>query len=192
MRSLTLCTLAAVAALCPTPAPLVAQDMAVAYIVQTITLRGGTVRNDPRHRPQRLAPASDVTAITRIEVPAGAAVSLSQGQLEDVAFSIADTAELPQVKTVQIDFDATIDQRCFYRALIHRLRELLPAETRITMTALAPWCMDDDWISDLPVDEAIPMLRMGGEWKAAVKRAREERRPSEGPCRNALQVAAPK
>jgi hypothetical protein len=30
------------------------------------------------------------------------------------------------------------------------------------MTALASWCLDDDWISGLPVDEAVPMLyRMG-------------------------------
>jgi hypothetical protein len=32
----------------------------------------------------------------------------------------------------------------------------------ISITALASWCMDDGWISGLPVDEAVPMLfRMG-------------------------------
>jgi len=30
------------------------------------------------------------------------------------------------------------------------------------MTALASWCLEDDWVSDLPVDEVVPMLyRMG-------------------------------
>ena len=30
------------------------------------------------------------------------------------------------------------------------------------MTALASWCLDDDWITGLPVDEVVPMLyRMG-------------------------------
>ncbi len=32
------------------------------------------------------------------------------------------------------------------------------------MTALASWCAGDDWLRDLPVDEAVPMLfRMGVE-----------------------------
>ena len=30
------------------------------------------------------------------------------------------------------------------------------------MTALASWCAGDNWLSDLPIDEAVPMLfRMG-------------------------------
>ena len=163
-----------------------AQDMSVAYVVQTITLRGPSIRTEARHRPQRVSPASDVTAITRIEVPAGAGVSLSDGQLEGVAFAIADSAELPGVDEVQVDFDATISQRCFYRALIHRLSELLPDDTRLSITALPSWCMDDDWLSDLPIDEVVPMLRTGREWKSAGKRARDQGRLDAGPCRNAL------
>ena len=160
--------------------------MAVAYVVQTITLRGATVRIDPRPRPQRASPASGVIGSTRIEVPAGAAIDLSHGQVDQLAYAIADTAEIPLVGAVQVDFDATIAQRCFYRDLIHRVRSLLPAEVPLSMTAIASWCMDDDWVSDLPIAEVVPMLRMGHEWKAAAKRAREEGRAAEGPCRNAL------
>ena len=162
--------------------------MAVAYVVQTITLRGATVRIDPRPRPQRDSPSSGVIAVTSIDVPAGAAVDLSEGQLEQLAYAIADTAEIPLVGDVQVDFDATIAQRCFYRDLIHRVRALLPAEVPLSMTAIASWCMDDDWVSDLPIEEVVPMIRMGHEWRAAAKRARAEGRAAEGPCRNALEL----
>ena len=168
------------------------QEMSLAYIVQTITLRGPTVRTELRQRPERVSPASSVTAITRIEVPAGVAASLTDDQLEQVAFAVADTADLPGVQEVQVDFDVTISQRCFYRALVHRIRELLPADTRFSITALASWCMDDDWLSDLPIDEAVPMLRTGDEWKIAAARAAEEGRPLEGPCRNALALGVGK
>ena len=162
--------------------------MAVAYVVQTITLRGATVRIDPRPRPQRVSPSSGVIASTHIEVPAGAAVALSDGQVEQLAYAIADTAEIPLVRAVQIDFDATIAQRCFYRDLIHRVRALLPAEVPLSMTALASWCMDDDWVSDLPIEEVVPMLRSAADWRAATARTRAEGRSISGPCQVALGV----
>jgi hypothetical protein len=63
---------------------------------------------------------------------------------------------------VQIDFDATVSERNFYRSLLETLRRDLPASTRLSITALASWCAGDDWLSDLPIDEAVPMLfRLG-------------------------------
>jgi len=43
----------------------------------------------------------------------------------------------------------------------------LPDAMALSITALASWCLYDDWMADLPVDEAVPMLfRMGpeGQW----------------------------
>ena len=34
------------------------------------------------------------------------------------------------------------------------------------MTALASWCMHDDWLRDLPVNEAVPMLFALGAGRA--------------------------
>jgi hypothetical protein len=49
-----------------------------------------------------------------------------------------------------------------YRALLLEIRQRLGLEVPISITALASWCFDDNWISTLPVDEAVPMLfRMG-------------------------------
>jgi len=49
-----------------------------------------------------------------------------------------------------------------YRRLLYEVRGALPPAMPLSMTALASWCLDDDWLDELPVDEAVPMLfRMG-------------------------------
>jgi hypothetical protein len=182
------CVLCVAAALATTHAhqSIAQDDLAVAYVVQTITLRAAISRVDPGHKPVRVSPTAPFTAITRIEVPAGTAVTLTDGQVEELAYRIADTSELPRVATVQVDWDAGIASRCLYRDLIHRVRALLPSHVRLAMTALASWCTDDDWISDLPVDDVVPMLRSGTDWKAAAQRVRAGGPTPEGPCRGAL------
>jgi hypothetical protein len=66
------------------------------------------------------------------------------------------------VSAVQIDFDAKATERTSYRKLLFRVRELLPRSVALSMTALASWCAGDNWLSDLPVDEVVPMLfRLG-------------------------------
>ena len=82
--------------------------------------------------------------------------------VDDIARAITSTAALPRVVAVQIDFDATLSQRPMYRALLHAVRRELPPGMPLSITALASWCMQDDWLDDLPIDEAVPMLfRMG-------------------------------
>ncbi len=62
----------------------------------------------------------------------------------------------PGYDAVQIDFDATVSERPFYRQLLEDLRrELL---VPLSITALASWCLGDRWLEDLPIDEAVPML----------------------------------
>jgi hypothetical protein len=70
---------------------------------------------------------------------------------------------------VQVDFDARVSERAFYRGLLERLHEELSRDVRLSITALASWCLDDPWIRDLPVDEAVPMLfRMGPDRDAVL------------------------
>jgi hypothetical protein len=67
-----------------------------------------------------------------------------------------------RISAIQIDFDARKSERGFYRDLLRQLRGRLPAGLPLSITALASWCVYDNWIGDLPVDEAVPMLfRMG-------------------------------
>jgi hypothetical protein len=55
------------------------------------------------------------------------------------------------------------------------LKSSLPAREPLSITALASWCYWDDWISGLPVDEAIPMLFRMGVDSSNVSRSLESR-----------------
>jgi hypothetical protein len=103
---------------------------------------------------------ADLVAVVRIEADRDAA--LSRSQIEQAAAVIAQAASLPRVMAVQVDFDATRTQREFYRGLLLDLRRRLGTAEPISITALASWCLGDDWISSLPINEAVPTLfRMG-------------------------------
>ena len=97
---------------------------------------------------------------------------MSTDALDAIASLIVRTITLPRVRGVQIDFDATLSERDAYRALIHDVRKRLGPATPLSITALASWCIGDDWLNGLPVDEAIPMLfRMGpvnANWRISV------------------------
>jgi Protein of unknown function (DUF3142) len=133
--------------------------VAVAFLAQTITTTGRGRVVLPRRQPLRVAPSTPLIAVTRIETPGGDAAI---GQVDEMARAIASTMKLPRVTAVQVDFDATLSQRPMYRQLLHAVRRELPPMTPLSITALASWCMQDDWLGDLPIDEAVPMLfRMG-------------------------------
>lgn len=66
----------------------------------------------------------------------------------------------------QVDFDARLSQRDFYRRLLDALR-VRTGEAKLSITALASWCFYDDWVRALPVDAVVPMIyRMGPEGDA--------------------------
>jgi len=74
------------------------------------------------------------------------------------------TLDLPNVSAVQIDFDVARSERDFYRDLLTSLRQSLPDNVPLSMTALASFCVGDRWFDELPVDEAVPMIfRMGAD-----------------------------
>jgi hypothetical protein len=135
-------------------------DTGVAFLADTIRLHLDGVIVRPRLQPLLVPEETKLTAVVRIDVDSDAA--FSHGQITDVVAAILRGASLPRVVAVQIDFDATSSQRPFYRALLIELRQRLRPQVPISITAFASWCLADDWISTLPVDEAVPMLfRMG-------------------------------
>jgi hypothetical protein len=91
---------------------------------------------------------------------------------------------------VQIDFDATVSERNFYRSLLKEVRQQLPTSTSLSITALASWCAGDDWLTDLPIDEAVPMLFRLGVDQRQFHRRLETGQPFESRmCRNAAGVS---
>lgn len=138
------------------------REMGVAYLARTIYLRDERVLVRPRLQPLDVPAGTILIAVARIESDRHAPPRLSTAQLTRTAETIAEMSRTASVAAVQIDFDAGISERDFYRALLLDLRRRLPQGMPLTITALASWCTHDDWLSGLPVDEAVPMLfRMG-------------------------------
>lgn len=145
----------------------------VAFLAKTLRLEGDRVIAKPRLQPLQLAPNTKLIAVVRIETDHP---TLSATQLEKTANEITSLSGGP---VVQIDFDATVSERDFYRAL---LREVKPRVPSLSITALASWCAGDNWLDGLPIDEAVPMLfRMG--------RDRGLRRFDSQICRNSAGVS---
>jgi hypothetical protein len=137
------------------------ENVSVAFLAKTIYLRGDRVIVRPRLQPLKLAPGTKLVAVVRIETDRKNLPSLSHPQLQQTANAVTD---LSDISVVQLDFDATLSERNFYRSLLTELRRQLPGSVRLSITALASWCAGDDWLRDLPVDEAVPMLfRLGVE-----------------------------
>lgn len=155
--------------------------VAVAALVGTVYVERASWRVEPRANPLRLAPATQVLPVVRVEVAAGAAAALDDAMARNVAQAIARLARGP---AVQVDFDATVSQRPFARALLRELRAALPSPSRLSVTALASTCFDGG-AAALGADEVVPMLfRMGVE--GAPLRRRVERHGLPPPCDRAF------
>jgi hypothetical protein len=134
----------------------------------------------PRLQPLRTNPGTPLTAVVRIETLQGGAsfkngsvkkssAPITNAQISIMANAIASSANMPGVSGVQIDFDATMSEHDFYRALLIEVRKRLPVKMPLSITALASWCIGDRWLEQLPpgtIDEVVPMLfRMGPDAK---------------------------
>jgi hypothetical protein len=138
----------------------------VAFLAQTLELKGDEVAFRPRRQPLKVSPETKLIAVTRIESEArrGTLPALSEEQRRQTVDLIIKTLERKNVSAIQIDYDATVSEREFYRQLLQDLRVKLPENVPLTMTALASFCVGDRWLTDLPVDEAVPMIfRMGAD-----------------------------
>ena len=134
----------------------------IAFLASTLYLRGEEVVVRPRLQPLNVTSQSTLVAVVRIESDRHDRPHLTEQQLDQTVAGISRVTSLPKVVAIQIDFDATLSERKFYRELLFAIREAVPRNMGLSMTALASWCSGDNWLEDLPVDEAVPMLfRMG-------------------------------
>lgn len=131
----------------------------VAFLAQTLTLQAKDVIVRSRRQPLDVRKGTYLMAVTRIETSKerGRKADLSTDQLRRIADLISRTSDLPNVRSVQVDFDAVVSERNFYRRLLEDLRRRIDAKTPLSITSLASWCVGDRWFKDLPVDEVVPM-----------------------------------
>jgi hypothetical protein len=165
-------------------------ETGVAFLARTIRLHSGEVEVRPRLQPLDLPETTRVMAVVRVETDAVRKPELSAQQRDQLARAIADMAKLPNVSHIQIDFDATQSERAFYRDVIFEVRRRLPDTVGLSITALASWCTYDDWLSDLPIDEAVPMLfRMAGDGRQIAGRLAAGEDFIASPCRHSYGIS---
>jgi Protein of unknown function (DUF3142) len=159
------------------------ERIGVAYLAKTVSLRDDLINIRPRVQPLILTDGTKVIAVVRIETARDGKTSLSERQIAATAIEIAEVGKVAGVIGVQIDFDAKLSERHFYRQLLFKLREQLPSATALSMTALASWCAGDNWLSGLPVDEVVPMFfRLGIDRAQFASRLQSNKESFRDPC----------
>lgn len=128
----------------------------VAYLCQTLTVHGDRVVRSPRLQPLLIPPGTTLMAVTRIEVDPATPLAPSKALRDSITDAVLHELR-PGVLGIQSDFDAKLSERPFYAELLWELRRRMDPAMPLSMTALASWSFTDDWIKDLPVDEAVPM-----------------------------------
>jgi len=132
-----------------------ARSFAIAYLDQTLTIELNVHRE--AHRNPLMLPSGAVRIpVVRIE-PSRHAI-LDDVNRKATVRAILVSAEEPGIAALQIDFDAAVSERGFYRDILAELRQQMPATLPLSITALASWCSYDDWLGGLPVEEAVPMM----------------------------------
>jgi Protein of unknown function (DUF3142) len=165
------------------------QGIGVAFLARTLYLSGSDVIVRPRLQPFSAPPDTQLMAVVRMASDRWRPPDLSASQREMVTAAIAEVGTLSGIQALQVDFDATVSQRAFYRDVLQQLRRQLPASMPLSITALASWCIFDDWLAGLPVDEVVPMVfRMGAD-QHRVRRYLAQDDFRAAACRHSLGIA---
>ena len=149
-------------------------EFGIAYLACRVLLTENGIKTHWRNQTLKLPAAAVLVPTIRIDVSAKPA--LDEKQMEDVLKLIQQVAARPHIAEIQIDFDARVTEREFYRKLLEELHKRLAGKTPVSITALASWCLFDNWIKDLPVDETVPMMfSLGGEREKLLLYFRKEK-----------------
>ena len=131
---------------------------AVAYLDRTILLEGRGSTTIPRRQPLLLPADDHLTRIPVVRIETGPVAQLNDETAEMTAQRIVEAAR-KSLPALQIDFDARLSERAWYRSVLEYTRQKLPSDVPLSMTALASWCSyDGSWLHGVPVDEVVPML----------------------------------
>jgi Protein of unknown function (DUF3142) len=162
----------------------------VAYLAESFNLRGNDVVVKPRLQPLIAPDGTELIAVIRIDTDRITLPAFSEKQSHRIVYEITELSKRESISGVQIDFDALVSERSFYQQLLQQVRKKIPAATTLSITALASWCMFDDWIKGLPVDEAVPMLfRMGNDKEMIIRYLRDHNNFPAELCRNSIGVS---
>jgi hypothetical protein len=131
----------------------------VAYLAGKFILRSDSVIVKPRIQKLTVPDGTFMSAVMRIEPDhANGGPSFSDAQLKDLTINIVSLLSKRKVQLLQIDFDARQSERPFYLKVLTELRKQLPYDMPLSITALASWCLGDNWLDDASCDQVVPMF----------------------------------
>lgn len=139
----------------------------VAVVVRHILLRDQAVLQRPRTSSPKIAATTLVTPVVHVEISSvHPPVDITQSR-PLIVKAMRQAAHMSTSGWVQLDMEARPSQRDYYKELVREIRSVLPAEVKLSVTALAWWCRSDQWFNDLAADEIVPMFfRMGADSSA--------------------------
>jgi hypothetical protein len=135
-----------------------------AVLVESLVLRADGVERGGRTQPLILPAGVRLIPVVHVEAAADAPADLTPAQRDAVLAAVRRQAGTAAAGAglLQLDFEAPFRQRQAYRELVASVRSELLVGVRLSVTALAHWCTQGDWLDRLPVDEVVPMLyRLG-------------------------------
>lgn len=160
----------------------------IAFLAATIKMQNERLKVLPRRQPIQFPAKAQRIAVIRIETDGKSELAPFRKEIADIIVHVAAAA---RASHLQIDFDARVSQRRFYRELLFAIRELLPGTAHLSITALASWCMHDRWLGGLPVDEVVPMVfRMGPEGPPILRHLEAKGSFAEPMCRASIGISA--
>jgi len=133
-----------------------------AVLMESLVLHQHGVTRQMRMRDLPLPRSVSVTPVVHVQAGSTLGERLDAPQRDAVIAALKRHAARASSGWVQLDFEAPTRLREDYIALVARARRELPAGVRLSVTALASWCGQGDWLDRLAADEVVPMLyRLG-------------------------------
>jgi hypothetical protein len=163
----------------------------VEVAVQTgfVEIAGDAVEARGRRFPLKVA-RPPATALVHVQIDRARPLDWTPTLRARVAAAVRHYAAAIPARRVQLDFEVRASERAILLDVLADLRRALPRGTLLSMTALASWCDGEDWLSQAPADEIVPMLfRMGADGESLRNRLAAGGDFRDPRCRAALGVA---
>jgi hypothetical protein len=168
--------------------PMPPAGVGAAVVTSHVYLSGERAVRVSRRSGLRLPPAVMAIPVIHVEVDPALPFAGNTHQRDALRDAVVAQALASRSPWIQLDFEAKQSQRAFWLAATRAIRAGLPADVRLSVTALASWCFSDRWLQQAPVDEVVPMYFRLGKSREALA-ARSAAGMPEPRCRDAHGVA---
>lgn len=145
-----------------------------AVLQRHILLTGDETLLRPRKRWPALPSSTLVTPVLHVEVSTVNPPAHIENSRAIIVGALLDAAAVGTSGWVQLDMEAKPSQRAFYRSLVRELRDALPPNVKLSVTALAWWCRSPPWLDGLAADEVVPMFFRMGKDSTAIRAILEQ------------------